>query len=77
MCRLLEYAPNYFDLSTFPDDETKRALLRVQKRRSLEVAGTGPQSREENLASLAKDMQMLNVSNKTYSAELKNENKRR
>ena len=28
------YAPDYFDLSTFPDGETKRALLRVQKKRS-------------------------------------------
>ena len=27
--RLLEYAGNYFDLSTFPDGETKRALQRV------------------------------------------------
>ncbi|KAH9895779.1 pre-mRNA-splicing factor ATP-dependent RNA helicase PRP43 [Cubamyces lactineus] len=36
---LLEYAPNYYDLSTFPDGETKRALLRVQKKRTLKVAG--------------------------------------
>ena len=28
------YAPYYFDLSSFPDGETKRALLRVQKKRS-------------------------------------------
>jgi pre-mRNA-splicing factor ATP-dependent RNA helicase DHX15/PRP43 len=27
--RLIEYAGNYFDLSTFPDGETKRALQRV------------------------------------------------
>ncbi|KAI0653666.1 P-loop containing nucleoside triphosphate hydrolase protein [Cubamyces menziesii] len=36
---LLEYAPNYYDLSTFPDGETKRALMRVQKKRSSKVAG--------------------------------------
>ena len=41
MCRLLEYAPNYFDLSTFPDGETKRALLRVQKKRSLKNVDGG------------------------------------
>ena len=41
MCRLLEYAPNYFDLSTFPDDETKQALLRVQKKRSLKNVDGG------------------------------------
>ncbi|CDO68562.1 hypothetical protein BN946_scf184998.g59 [Trametes cinnabarina] len=39
---LLEYAPNYYDLSTFPDGETKRALLRIQKKRTLKaVGGTG------------------------------------
>ncbi|KAI8977852.1 pre-mRNA-splicing factor ATP-dependent RNA helicase PRP43 [Trametes punicea] len=34
---LLEYAANYYDLSTFPDGETKRALLRVQKKRTLKA----------------------------------------
>ncbi|KAI0696986.1 P-loop containing nucleoside triphosphate hydrolase protein [Cerioporus squamosus] len=38
---LLEYAPNYFDLSTFPDGETKRTLLRVQKKRTLKSADGG------------------------------------
>ena len=37
----MEYAPNYFDLSTFPDGETKRALLRVQKKRSLKAVDGG------------------------------------
>ncbi|KAI0631613.1 pre-mRNA-splicing factor ATP-dependent RNA helicase PRP43 [Trametes polyzona] len=36
---LLEYAANYYDLSTFPDGETKRALMRVQKKRSLKAVG--------------------------------------
>ncbi|OCH87752.1 pre-mRNA-splicing factor ATP-dependent RNA helicase PRP43 [Obba rivulosa] len=31
---LLEFAPQYFDMSAFPDGETKRALLRVQNKRS-------------------------------------------
>ena len=35
------YAPDYFDLSTFPDGETKRALLRVQKKRSHGNVGGG------------------------------------
>ncbi len=39
MCRLLELAPSYFDLSSFPDGETKRRLQSVmnevqQSRRS-------------------------------------------
>ncbi|KAA1470773.1 pre-mRNA-splicing factor ATP-dependent RNA helicase PRP43 [Dentipellis sp. KUC8613] len=29
---LLEFAPTYFDLSTFPNDETKRALLRAKQK---------------------------------------------
>ncbi|KAI0325144.1 P-loop containing nucleoside triphosphate hydrolase protein [Cubamyces sp. BRFM 1775] len=48
---LLEYAPNYYDLSTFPDGETKRALLRVQKKRTLKVAGmddSAPTSRRNS-----------------------------
>ncbi|ESK89612.1 pre-mrna-splicing factor atp-dependent rna helicase prp43 [Moniliophthora roreri MCA 2997] len=31
---LLELAPLYFDLNTFPNGETKRALQRAQKKRS-------------------------------------------
>ncbi|KAI0653665.1 pre-mRNA-splicing factor ATP-dependent RNA helicase PRP43 [Cubamyces menziesii] len=37
---LLEYAPNYYDLSTFPNGETKQALMRVQKKRTLKVAAS-------------------------------------
>ncbi len=40
MCRLLEYAPVYFDLKTFPDGETKRALQRVQMKRNGSRKGT-------------------------------------
>jgi pre-mRNA-splicing factor ATP-dependent RNA helicase DHX15/PRP43 len=32
--RLLEIAPNYFDVSSFPEGETKRALRRVAKAES-------------------------------------------
>ncbi|EJF57706.1 P-loop containing nucleoside triphosphate hydrolase protein [Dichomitus squalens LYAD-421 SS1] len=48
---LLEYAPNYFDLSTFPEGETKRALQRVLKKRSLKAVdgnGTGSPSNRSN-----------------------------
>ena len=31
--RLLELASNYFDLSAFPEGETKRALLAIAKKR--------------------------------------------
>ncbi len=34
LCRLLEHAANYFDLSTFTDVETKRALQRVVNEKS-------------------------------------------
>ena len=32
-CRLLEMAPQYYDLSSFPDGETKRALKSVVARK--------------------------------------------
>ncbi|KAI0641833.1 P-loop containing nucleoside triphosphate hydrolase protein [Trametes meyenii] len=32
VCRLLECAPAYYDLSTFPSGDAKRALLRVQQK---------------------------------------------
>ena len=32
--RLLEYSHNYFDLASFPDGETKRALQRVVAKRN-------------------------------------------
>ena len=31
--RLLEYAPQYYDLSGFPDGETKRALQKANAKR--------------------------------------------
>ncbi|KAF9269099.1 P-loop containing nucleoside triphosphate hydrolase protein [Marasmius fiardii PR-910] len=36
---LLELAPQYFDLSSFPDSETKRALLRATKKRDGKAIG--------------------------------------
>lgn len=33
MHRLIEFAPLYYDLKTFPDGETKRALLKVQNKK--------------------------------------------
>lgn len=44
-CRLLEYAPSYYDLSTFTDGETKRALVRVQNKRSRKAIGLESESR--------------------------------
>ena len=46
--RLLEYANNYFDLTRFPDGETKRALLRTQKKRLGIVDDPGKGSGDEN-----------------------------
>jgi pre-mRNA-splicing factor ATP-dependent RNA helicase DHX15/PRP43 len=37
--RLLEYATNYFDLASFPDGETKRALQRVVNKKAGKAAG--------------------------------------
>ena len=37
--RLIEYATNYFDLSSFPDGETKRALQRVVNKRAGKMVG--------------------------------------
>ena len=34
--RLLELAPLYYDLSEFPDGETKRALQQIQKQKTSE-----------------------------------------
>ena len=43
MGRLLEYAQLYYDLSGFPDGETKRALTRVltKQSRKRSAAGSG------------------------------------
>jgi pre-mRNA-splicing factor ATP-dependent RNA helicase DHX15/PRP43 len=40
--RLLEYSHNYFDLASFPDGETKRALQRVVAKKN------GKKPREED-----------------------------
>ncbi|KAJ2966487.1 hypothetical protein NUW54_g13793 [Trametes sanguinea] len=42
--RLLEHAPNYYDLSTFPDGETKCALLRLQRKQGRNLPGSAPSS---------------------------------
>ncbi|EIM80639.1 P-loop containing nucleoside triphosphate hydrolase protein [Stereum hirsutum FP-91666 SS1] len=44
---LLELASSYFDLSQFPDNETKRALLRVLKKRSAKSASREPSANGE------------------------------
>ncbi|EIN04072.1 P-loop containing nucleoside triphosphate hydrolase protein [Punctularia strigosozonata HHB-11173 SS5] len=36
---LLEYAPQYYDLSSFPEGETKRALVRVANKKAGKFAG--------------------------------------
>jgi len=36
---LLEYATNYFDLASFPDGETRRALQRVKNKREGKAPG--------------------------------------
>ncbi len=46
--RLLEYAPLYYDLSTFPEGDTKRALSRVQRKRTLKVVDGGSSSNGRN-----------------------------
>ena len=45
MTRLLEFAPNYFDLKDFKDGETKRALMRVANKRSGSVTADGVKKR--------------------------------
>ncbi len=47
--RLVEFAANYFDLATFPDGETKRALQRAWNKRTGKVDGTrGKASRKQD-----------------------------
>ena len=43
--RLSEYAPTYFDLSTFPDGEMKRALERARKSKVKAQADGGKNSK--------------------------------
>lgn len=42
MCRLLELAPNYFDLRDLKAGETKRALTRVQNKTTTRRDHGGP-----------------------------------
>jgi pre-mRNA-splicing factor ATP-dependent RNA helicase DHX15/PRP43 len=42
---LIEYAANYFDLNTFPDGETKRALQRVINKRAGKAIAAGKNER--------------------------------
>ena len=37
--RLFDYAHSYFDLASFPDGETKRALQRIVNKRAGKAAG--------------------------------------
>jgi pre-mRNA-splicing factor ATP-dependent RNA helicase DHX15/PRP43 len=39
--RLIEFAANYFDLASFPDGETKRALQRAWNKRAGKDANRG------------------------------------
>lgn len=48
--RLVEFAANYFDLATFPDGETKRALQRAWNKRTGKVDGSrGKASRKQDV----------------------------
>ncbi|KAF9050822.1 P-loop containing nucleoside triphosphate hydrolase protein [Hymenopellis radicata] len=47
---LLEFAANYFDLKTFTDGETRRALLRVQNKRAGKGAYKGRDTRRRSTA---------------------------
>ncbi|KAI1789322.1 P-loop containing nucleoside triphosphate hydrolase protein [Ganoderma leucocontextum] len=47
-CVLLEYAGTYFDLSTFTDGDTKRALQRALKKRSFKAVDNGSASSGRN-----------------------------
>ncbi len=67
--RLLEYAPNYFDLSTFPDGETKRALLRMQNKRTLKAkAVDGGASNGPNIPASDLPAKKRNKKNKKTAA---------
>ena len=50
-CRLLEFAPSYFDLSTFQEGETKRTLQRVINKKAGKYAqrpdGNGADTRDK------------------------------
>ena len=42
--RLLELASSYFDVGSFPDGETKRALLRLLNKKSGKAEGRRPKT---------------------------------
>jgi pre-mRNA-splicing factor ATP-dependent RNA helicase DHX15/PRP43 len=41
LARLLELASSYFDLSFFPEGETKKALQRIANKKSCKIEGNG------------------------------------
>ncbi|KAF8152367.1 P-loop containing nucleoside triphosphate hydrolase protein [Crassisporium funariophilum] len=45
---LIEFAANYFDLSTFTDGETKRALQRAMDKRSGKLSGDGSDAKRKS-----------------------------
>ncbi|KAF8193767.1 P-loop containing nucleoside triphosphate hydrolase protein [Pholiota molesta] len=54
---LIEYAANYFDLSTFPDGETKRALQRAWNKRMGKVDGAGASKQKPSKAARKQEQQ--------------------
>lgn len=45
--RLLDFAPTYFDLTTMPDGETKRAIQRVIAKREGKLKSAGHEEKRE------------------------------
>jgi len=45
---LLELAPSYFDIGSFPDGETKRALLRLLNKKSSNLKADGRRPKTPN-----------------------------
>lgn len=44
----MEYATNYFDLASFPDGETKRALQRLANKRAGKATGRLENSKDDS-----------------------------
>jgi pre-mRNA-splicing factor ATP-dependent RNA helicase DHX15/PRP43 len=42
--RLLEFAPKYFDVDSFPDGETKRALVRIVNKKTGKTESRRPKA---------------------------------
>ncbi|KIK54777.1 hypothetical protein GYMLUDRAFT_87933 [Collybiopsis luxurians FD-317 M1] len=70
---LLEFAPAYFDLSTFPDDETKRALQRVAKKHRNSTSTRN----ESNKSDMRTDTQSTSAQAKPKAPKKKRNKKRR